>query len=151
MYHERPQKSGKLAHETIDKQIYSTEKKWLQGIDVYSQQYGICGKIDLFNSDTGALVERKNKIKQIYDGYRYQVYAQMFCLREMGYEVKSIFLHSLSDNKRYEIPIPTLSEEQEFAEIIQQMKTYKITDPISPNPNKCAQCIYRELCDAYKP
>ena len=37
---------------------------------------------------------------------KYQLYAQYFCLREMGYEVEKLKLYSLDDNKVYEIPLP---------------------------------------------
>ena len=70
---------------------------------VYCGKYEIAGKIDIYNTETKTLIEKKNENKKIYDGYKYQLYAQYFSLLEMGYEVKKIFIHSLNDNKRYEI------------------------------------------------
>jgi hypothetical protein len=52
----------------------------LQGLDVYSEEYGICGKIDIFDKKTGELIERKSLIKRendkekIYLGYKLQLW-----------------------------------------------------------------------------
>jgi len=39
-----PQYKGTAAHETIDERTYSTSAHILQGMEVYSEQYNICGK-----------------------------------------------------------------------------------------------------------
>lgn len=49
------------------------------------------GLLDLKNKE---LVERKYSVTKIYDGFRYQVYAQYFALQEMGDDVKSIKIYS---------------------------------------------------------
>lgn len=147
IYDEKNQVEGKLAHETIDNRTYSTAKKWLQGSEIYSEEYRICGKIDLFNTDTGQLVERKNKIEKIYQGYLYQIWAQYICLKEMGYHVKSICLHSLKDNTRYPLDIPTTENIAEITSIIHKFHTFRLEDPFEPNKHKCDRCIYRHLCD----
>ncbi|MFH1030792.1 MAG: type V CRISPR-associated protein Cas4 [bacterium] len=147
VYHESPQTKGKIKHECIDKGKYSTAKKFLQGMDVYSEKYGVCGKIDIYDKEEQSLIERKNKVVKIYDGYKYQLYAQYFCLLEMGYEIKKMFIHSLSDNKRYKIDLPTGEELEKFEKIISDMRSFKIEkDKIEKNGNKCAMCIYRQLC-----
>ena len=149
-YKDTPQKVGTLKHETIDENRYSNRKEILQGIPIFSEKYNIGGKIDIFNKKTGELVERKNKIKTIYDGYRYQVYAQYFCLKEMGYKVKKILLHSLSDNKRYLINIPGKKEIAEFESLIAKIREFSINQSkFKQNKEKCARCIYSELCDFY--
>jgi len=146
-YHSSPQIRGKIRHENIDKGRYSTAKKFLQGIDVYSEKYELCGKIDIYDQDEKTLIERKNKISKIYDGQKYQLYAQYFCLKEMGYEVEKMFLHSLSDNKRYNIGLPTGDELTRFEETIYRMKEFDIEkNKIKKNINKCKQCIYNQLC-----
>ncbi len=146
-YQQTPQIKGLQAHENIDKKRYSTSKKWLASIDIFSEELGLVGKIDLLNQETGELVERKRTIKKIYDGYYLQVWAQYFCLVEMGYSVKKIFFHSLTDNKRYSIKIPTETEKQKLKEIILQMKHFSLEKKFSQNPHKCNHCIYCELCD----
>lgn len=88
IYQSSYQVNGLNAHKTIDNKTYSTRKDILQGIDVYCEKYKILGKIDVFDISKGTLMERKKEVKQIYDGYVFQVYAQYFALCEMGYNVK---------------------------------------------------------------
>lgn len=89
------QLNGTAAHEKSDSAAYSTKKSMLQGISVYCERYNLIGKIDTFDTEKGILTERKKKIKTIYDGYVFQLYAQYFSLIEMGYSVKSIRLYSI--------------------------------------------------------
>ena len=147
LYHKTWQTAGKLKHETIEKRKYSTAKKILQNFDVYSEKYGISGKIDIYDLEKKALVERKNLINTVYDGYRYQVYAHYFCLEEMGCQVDTIFLHSLKNNKRYSIPVPGEAETQEFLELLEKIRSYSLESPFSQNIQKCRNCIYNTLCD----
>ena len=65
----------------------------LQGVSVYCEKYNLVGKIDVFDEKTGILTERKKKIKTVYDGYIYQIYAQYFSLIEMGYKVNELRLY----------------------------------------------------------
>ena len=151
LYHTTYQTKGKNAHKSVDNQTYSTKKAVLEGIDIYSEELGIIGKIDLFDFEKGILTERKNKINKIYEGYYSQIYAQYFCLIEMGYKVKKIRFYSLSDNKIYDIEIPGENEKNKLKEILIQMKTFNLEDKnFTQNPNKCKMCIYKELCDYYK-
>ncbi len=146
-YHDTPQTQGKISHEPIDKGQYSSLKKYLQGMEIYSDKYQLCGKIDIFDKEKGLLIERKYKVKKIYQGYLYQLYAQMFCLREMGYEVKEICIHSLSDNKRYKVDLPDYKAVNEFKEFVHKVRTFDLLkDPVEQNENKCANCIYKSLC-----
>lgn len=79
LYHSTDQSEGKEAHKTLDNKSYTTAKAVLQTLEVYSQKYGIGGKIDTYDQAKKLLVERKKKIKVIYDGYIYQLYAQYHC------------------------------------------------------------------------
>lgn len=147
VYHGSAQTKGKIKHECIDTGKYSTAKKFLQGIDVYCEKYELCGKIDIYDQENKSLVERKNKVVKIYDGYKYQLYAQYFCLKEMEYEVKKMFIHSLSDNKRYEIELPAGDELEKFEKVLESMRNFDISrDEIKKNIKKCENCIYRQLC-----
>lgn len=82
-YHDTSQILGNIAHKTIDTATYSTRKTILQGTAIYSDRLKIAGKIDIFDTKTGILTERKRKIKKIYDGYLLQLYGQYICLSEM--------------------------------------------------------------------
>ncbi len=146
-YHQSPQVKGKIKHESIDKGKYSTAKKYLQGLEVYSEKYNLAGKIDIYDRDAKALIERKNKISKIYDGYKYQLYAQYFCMVEMGFEVEKLFFYSMSDNKKYKIDLPKGKELEEFEKTIDQIRNFDmLNNNYAENPAKCANCIYRELC-----
>lgn len=145
-FHFACQTVGKLSHENIEKGIYTTSKWVLQGVEVYCEKYNLAGKIDIFDLKTGSLVERKYKIKNIFDGYKYQLYAQMFALEEMGYKVKSLNIQSLSDNKRYKISLPDKEEINKFEKLIEKINNYKPNNKIKKNLNKCSKCIYKSLC-----
>jgi CRISPR-associated protein Cas4 len=149
LYQTAAQTKGKAAHKTIDNQHYSTAKAVLQGTSIYSSRYNLGGKIDTFDTDKGLLVERKKKIKVIYDGYIYQLYAQYHCLTEMGYNVRKIRFHSLDDNKNYPIKLPHEAPELQraFEDTLQQIRSYNLEDDFTANPNKCKYCIYHNLCD----
>jgi len=150
LYEQKPQIAGKVAHRTLDEKTYSTRKEILQGIEVYSEKYQLSGKIDLFDTLKGYLIERKRMITTIYDGYILQVYAHYFCLSEMGYMVSKIIIHDLTSNKNYDIPLPDNNIEmfRKFEQTVRALRDYHMDDPnFIPNFNKCAKCIYANLCD----
>ena len=150
LYHTTFQEKGKFAHQTIDLKKYSSKKQFLQGIDIYSEELGLIGKIDLYDLKNKVLIERKYKIKKLYVGYYLQIYAQFFCLIEMGYDVKKLKFYSISDNKSFIVPLPTDKEKEKLKEIIHKINTFNITDNnFKQNPKKCKMCIYKEICDYY--
>jgi CRISPR-associated exonuclease Cas4 len=146
-HHDLPQTRGRLNHEKIDLSEYSSSKHILQGTTVYCEKYGLVGKIDIFDTKKSHLIERKTLVKKIYPGYKYQLWAQMFALEEKEYSVKKLFVHSLTDNKRYEIAKPTIEELAEFETLIQSIRDYNPLDIIDKNEmSKTAQIsIYKEL------
>ncbi|NCN22516.1 type V CRISPR-associated protein Cas4 [Candidatus Falkowbacteria bacterium] len=145
-FHSNYQTSGKLAHTTIDNNTFSSRKQILQSTSIYSNKYKLVGKIDTFNQKTGELVERKNKIVKLYDGYFLQIYAQYFCLTEMGFSVKSLSFYSLTDNKKYKIELPDKNSTEKFADFINEMANYNIKDFTGVSALKCEKCIYSVLC-----
>ena len=149
-YREQAQIDGLNAHKAIDSQTYSSQKKILQGTMIYSSKYNLLGRIDLFDIERGILTERKYSITAIYDGFRYQLYAQYFALIEMHYSVKELVLYSKKDNKSYKIPLPDAEEIKAFENILQNIKNYTINNDFSPNTQKCINCNYREICDLYE-
>lgn len=148
-YNQKPQIAGTAAHNTIDKKTYSSKKTVLQGFELYIEQYRIHGKIDVFDTVTGILTERKNNIKKIYDGYVFQVYAHFFGLIELGYSVKKIVIHDLTRYKNFLIPLPMQDEKmfRKFEETIFALNNFSLDDNFEPELKKCEQCIYRNLCD----
>lgn len=149
LYQCTDQTKGKAAHQSIDEKNYSTSKHVLQSLEVYSERYRLGGKIDTFDAKKGLLVERKKKIKVIYDGYIYQLYAQYHCLTEMGYKVTSLRFHSLDDNQNYPVKSPEHDpkRQQAFEDLLQQMRRFDLQTEFHPNKNKCVHCIYQSLCD----
>lgn len=149
LYHSTYQVKGLNAHKTIDTKTYTTAKTVLQSLEVYSEKYGLCGKIDTYDSNKKLLTERKKKIKVVYDGYIFQLYAQYFCLTEMGYQIDKIKLYSMDDNKNYPIDLPSDNSEKlaEFEQLIQDLKAFNLNAEFTPNAKKCQSCIYNSLCD----
>lgn len=147
-YQSSCQINGTAAHSAVDEARYSDEKNILQGITVYSEKYNLFGKIDVFNVKTGQLKERKKKIKTIYDGYIFQLYAQYFALSEMGYNVKILSLYSFDDNKTYNVALPSHDSEmlEKFNEVINNINDFDYTKFIQGNSEKCKRCIYEPLC-----
>jgi len=121
----------------------------LQGIDVFSDKYKLCGKIDIFDVKKGLLTERKKHIETIYDGYVFQLYAQYFALSEMEYTVNALQLYSFDTNKKYAVLLPEQNIEMKlkFEELIDRINNFDINTNIEVNPNKCKRCIYINLCD----
>lgn len=152
IYQSTYQVNGTNAHKSIDKHTYSSRKNILQGIDIYSSEFGIEGKIDLFDTKTGVLTERKYKINEIYDGYIFQLFAQYYALTEMGYIVNKMRFHSISDNKNYEIKTPKDNPEMDskFRKLIKDIHNFDIEKFSQTNRKKCEKCIYEPSCDRSK-
>ena len=149
-FQEKPQKIGTSAHKTIDEGTYSTRKEVLTGTFVYCEKYNLIGRIDVYDGRAKSLMERKYSVTAVYEGFRMQLYAQFFALREIGLEVKRLFLHSVKDNRSYEIPLPEREDEARLEEILEQMRSFDLNAPFQRNTRKCAGCIYRGLCDVYQ-
>lgn len=146
---EKSQIDGSHVHEAIDENTYSTKKSILQSFSVYSEEFNLIGKIDIFDLETGTLTERKNKINYIYDGYIFQLYAQYFALKEMGYQVKKLRLYSYQDNKNYSIQLPEKNPAmmRKFRELIIKINNFDLSKYHPSSKLKCVNCIYNELCD----
>ena len=150
LYKQKPQIAGEVAHNSIGGKSYSSRKNVLQDVEVFSEKYNICGKIDVFDCEAGKLTERKREIKTIYDGYVFQVYAQCHALREMGYTVNEIVIHDLVHNKNYPIPLPEddIKMQLKFDQLINDINNFNFHEAdVEPNRQKCERCIYSQLCD----
>lgn len=147
LFHATPQTQGRIAHETIDEKKSSTRKDVLQAIPVYSEKYGLMGKIDLYKTKEKYLIERKYQLKQIYQGQIYQLWAQMFCLQEMGYEVERIAFYEISGKRTIPVDSPSPEDIFRFEHFLNTFRCYDPTQAFEPNQNKCRHCIYCNLCD----
>lgn len=148
IYQSKYQLNGTASHDSIDEKRYSSKKSILQGIFVYSEKYGIYGKIDIFDTEKGILTERKRKISKIYDGYIYQLYGEYYSLIEMGYTVKEIRLYSMIDNKVYHIDLPSQNKFllDGFLKVIKDINGFDFKSYVPGSQLKCKNCIYEELC-----
>lgn len=148
-YQTKDQILGTIAHEKIDSAQYSSSSKILQGFSCYSEKYNLVGKIDLFDSEKGILMERKRTITTVYDGYVFQLYAQYFSLAEMDYKVKKIRLYSYTDNKLYPQLLPEENKEmlEKFERTIKAIRNFSFDDFHQDNCAKCKRCIYEPACD----
>lgn len=148
-YQRKEQINGSHAHKNIDEGTYTTSRNILMGMDVYSEEFGLIGKIDMYDKEKGLLRERKKKIRVIYDGYIFQLYAQLYSLREMGYSVNCIQLYSMDDNKVYKINLPENDTEmnKKFRDTIRAIKEFSLDSFQQDNKDKCRNCIYQPACD----
>ena len=64
LYYDNAQLDGKVAHSAIDEKRYSTHKNILQGIDVYSDEFKLCGKIEKASEST-VTVDKKGIVTEI--------------------------------------------------------------------------------------
>jgi CRISPR-associated protein Cas4 len=147
LFHATPQTLGKAAHASIDEKNYSSLKDEITGLAVYSEELGVLGKIDLYKGKEKLLKERKYLLETIYRGQIYQLWAQYFCMKEMGYEVDRLEFHSLSTNRTFPIDIPTNKDKAELLGFIDQFKKFDPSQTFQVNSNKCLHCIYCNLCD----
>lgn len=149
-FQETDQINGTKAHEAIDSGTHSTRSDVLCGIDVYSERYGLIGKIDRFDRRSGVLTERKKRIKTVYDGYVFQLYGQFFALSEMGFSVRKLALYSMDDNRTYPVPLPQDDPvmHEKFERVIDGLRRFDVGAFRQENAQKCTRCIYEPLCDA---
>lgn len=147
-FQQAPQLNGAQAHAAVDTARYSQRKNILQGISVYSEKYNLTGRIDIYDAGRHLLIERKKKIKFIYDGYVFQIYAQYFAMTEMGYIIDKLRLYSMDDNKSYDIPLPEQNPEmlRRFEQTVYELKNFELDSFRQTNIEKCRNCIYEPAC-----
>ena len=147
IFHAAPQVRGRIAHASTDNNTYSSRSADITSLSVFSDELGIMGKIDLYRSDRRQLIERKYSLKHIYRGQMYQLWAEYFCMIEAGYEIDSIAFYETSTNKLICVDVPGECEKAELMRFIQRFRNFSPELPITINRNKCAHCVYCNLCD----
>lgn len=148
VYKATPQTKGIIAHQGVDLKNGSTRKTDIFSLSVYSEDLGIFGKIDVYKQDKRILIERKNKLKQIFQGQIYQLWGEYFCMIEMGYIVEKLAFYEISTNKMIDVALPDEIGKHELLGFIEHFKSYNPDmSQVKVNPNKCIHCIYCNLCD----
>lgn len=147
-YQNEAQINGTDSHKKTDEHKYSDKTSILQAIFVYCEKYNLYGKIDVFDTSSGILTERKKKIARVYEGYIFQLYAQYFALTEMGYKVRSMRLYSMDDNKVYPVLLPAdnIKMLQKFEALTANIQKFDFKYFKQQNSEKCKRCIYEPLC-----
>ncbi|MFV0290262.1 MAG: type V CRISPR-associated protein Cas4 [Mangrovibacterium sp.] len=143
-----PQSEGRMVHADIDSEEHQTkDSSCVKGIYVYSESLKLYGKIDSYFPERRALVERKKEIKVLYQGYLYQLWAQFFAMREMGYCVDEIAFETIV-GKRYLLQqLPTVADYGRLKKVVLSMAAFRPEEFETQNSNKCVHCIYSALCD----
>ena len=147
LYHATPQTKGRLVHEPVDTKTSSNRKEEILALPVMSAELGLVGKIDVYRSKEKKLIERKYQLKRIFRGQIYQLWAQYFCMVEMGFEVDEIAFYEISTNKTIPVNLPTVADKSELFSFIESFKLYDPSEDIIVNPAKCSHCVYCGLCD----
>lgn len=147
LVHATPQTKGKVAHEAIDEKKYSSRVNDITSLPVFCDELGLIGKIDLFKVAEKLLIERKYRLEKIYQGQIYQLWAQYFCLIEMGFEVENLAFYAISTNTTTTITKPDETNKRELRNFINEFKNYDPSKTLEININKCIHCIYCNLCD----
>lgn len=148
IYKATPQLSGNHAHRAIENKSASTRKDDIMTLPIYSDELGIMGAIDIFRGKDRLLIERKNNLKHIFRGQIYQLWAQYFCMTEMGYTIDKIAFYEISTNKMLYQPLPTNENKDELKAFIRRFRGYNPdVAHFEISPNKCRHCIYCNLCD----
>jgi CRISPR-associated protein Cas4 len=147
LVHAVPQTQGKASHTAIDQKKYSSRKDEIAGMSVYCNELGITGKIDIYKAKEKLLIERKHQLLKIYQGQIYQLWAQYFCMIEMGYEIEKLSFYAISSNTTFPVELPRETQKEELKGFIHRFKTFDPQQQIDININKCTHCIYCNLCD----
>lgn len=115
----------------------------------YSSTYNVLAIIDCYNINSKILIEKKRKIKDIYKGYIFQLYAQYYSLKDNGIEVDKLCLYSILDDEHYYIPLPEKNKQlkREFEVVLYEMRHFQLEKFYQGNYEKCKNCIYSNLCD----
>ena len=143
-YYEENIIQGKNIHKSIDLQSYSSSKKILQGISIGSAQYGIHGKIDLFDTVTNTLIERKRYAEEVQFSTKIQLYAQYVCLTEMGYTISKLEIRSSKNNKIFQAPLPS-EFDLRYLEVLLERIRHVETSVILRESPQSTHSIYQSL------
>lgn len=147
LYHATPQTRGAAAHKSVDRKTASSKKDEILALPVFSEELGVMGKIDVYRSGERLLIERKYLLKQVFQGQIYQLWAQYFCMLEMGYDIEKLSFYEISTNRMIPVELPGCDGKTELVDFIARFRNYDPASPLEANPNKCQHCIYCNLCD----
>jgi len=147
VYVAAPQVNGKAAHKEIDSRTFSKSENDVQSLKVFSCELGLMGVIDLYRKDEKHLVELKTKVgDNLFLGQKAQLWAQYYCLSEMGYRVERISVYEKSTGIFHDVKIPDNDDKQVLTDLIRKFREFDFSQKIEINTKKCTHCIYCNLC-----
>lgn len=142
-----PQVRGKTAHKEIDERVFSVEPDDVQSLKVFSMELGLVGVIDLYRINKRHLIEFKYKGgDSLFLGQKLQLWAQYYCLEEMGYKVERISIFEKSTGVFHDVKLPDSEDKKILIDLIERFRSFDLTQSIEINDKKCAHCIYCNLC-----
>ena len=142
-----PQVKGKAAHKEIDSRTFSKNENDVQSLKVFSNELGLMGVIDLYRKDEKHLVELKNKVGgSLFLGQKVQLWAQYYCLTEMGYQVEKISVYEKSKGVFHDVKIHDSEDRNTLENLITKFRQFDFSQQIEINTKKCTHCIYCNLC-----
>lgn len=148
---------GNVLHERVDSGVAEQRKniRYERGVMLKSQQYGLTGKMDLLEIETGDPpryfpVEYKRGKPKVQDWDRIQVCAQALCIEEMRdttvsqgaiwyWEVRRREVVEINDTLR----AATIAAIEASHEILRTGKTPPPTDDVK----RCRACSLVDLCE----
>ena len=143
----KPQVKGKAAHKAIDSRAFSENENDVQSLKVFSNELGLVGVIDLYRKEEKHLIEYKYKVgDSLFLGQKMQLWAQYFCLIEMGYMVQKISIYEKSTGIFHDVKIPDNDDKQVLTDLIRKFREFDFSQPMEVNIKKCTHCIYCNLC-----
>lgn len=149
-YHAVPQVIGKISHDTIDNKSYGSSKDIIVSLPVFSNRLGVYGVIDIYDKKRKQLTERKYSLKNIFRGQLYQLWAQYYCMIEMGYSVEKIAFYEKSTNVSHFVSVPSEEDILELKDAIERVRCFSLDSEFVQDAGKCSHCIYVNLCDKTK-
>ena len=143
----KPQVRGKAAHKEIDERTLSVEPDDVQSLKVFSIELGLVGVIDLYRKNERHLIEFKYKVgDSLFLGQKAQLWAQYFCLSEMGSQVEKISVYEKSTGIFHDVKIPANDVKQILTDLIRKFREFDFSQPMEVSTKKCTYCIYCNLC-----
>ena len=134
-YQASPQTIGKEAHSSVNSGADRTDE--FRGLCVFSEEFGLQGKIDVYKKNSGTLIERKYRLKNIYQGQKYQLWAQYFCMQEMGYKVNSLAFMKSPQESLITL-ISTEGRYKKFKQLLTSFHDYSPAAIIEVDPRNAA-------------
>ena len=147
LYKEIPQLKGTQAHKAIDEGTFYDDDT-ISGLMVYAAHYNLIGKIDRYKKSKRMLVESKRVIKQVFEGYVFQLYAQYFGMLDAGFSVDELRLYDMSKNKPYVVSKPKDDPNmfKKFEQLIAEIRSFDLAYFVPETIAKCQTCIYSNIC-----